>query len=884
MYDEAGGGLYYACHDPQYRLTHLTFSNGTEDRPPAEGAGAPLPPSDTGWKYARVPGTYVNLGFDKRMLINRRTGPVAVPEVLVGVHTGDWHWGADRYREWAASWMPQLRRIPDWLRDTEGWTNLHMTHLGRFVDLTKLGHYPHGGRHFTLSDPPAPFLAVWAQQASAEAYWATPVLHLLLGTEEEFAAGIQKQHELGHRFICYNLPPYLNPTFHQGPGGWRAGIVPLSMYPPDQVPPAGFYPEVGVRLYDGSLRSPDGIYSEANVCLGATKWREYNRHIVLDKYILDYGNDGMYLDGAGLFDLRTQDCKNLNHGHDDYGVWANNFIDWLQEIKTRARQARPGAVFCGEGMSDVYHTQLDLGLFYPDNNSSVLRYTIPWNIGMILGPVANTIAEWPEGLLEYATVYGIKYGGPDAQRLEKAAQFTAFRARWSQLQFRGRFLDDQGLNVGDPAIRAKLYARDDPSTRAALVVAWNPEKKTDVPGAVDKALVGRLAAAWYYSLDGVLHQLAVTEQAGQYRFVMPAEEMAAIILLERCEPMVLLSPPAPTVPGERGTARVTVTNLEPGELNGEVSLRLPEGWTGTTRPVRLASGQSAGFRLDFTVAPQAAFDVADVYAVVREGNRVTDKCVTMGVCRPVWAELHYTAANVIRLDLSNNSGRRISGTCRFLPPAGVTVDPPETTFELEAKGRGELVFRLGNVEEVVTLEHVKAVLSYEGVETTAHEVLQPPVLNGGFELSTGGDGWPDYWNYRRPETLYLRGAVLDTADKVEGRQSLRLEPNLRENENALQTTYLRLRPNTRYRLSCAIKCGDWKGVGVNLQSIGARAPAPPISVNLGGKEGDPVNTWQRFSTEFTSGDIEMPYLIHLSNWGKNPHPAWFDDIRLEEVG
>ena len=52
------------------------------------------------------------------------------------------------------------------------------------------------------------------------------MLHLLLGTEEEFAAGLQKQHELGHRFICYNLPSNLNPTFHQGPGGTRAhGIM-----------------------------------------------------------------------------------------------------------------------------------------------------------------------------------------------------------------------------------------------------------------------------------------------------------------------------------------------------------------------------------------------------------------------------------------------------------------------------------------------------------------------------------------------------------------------------------------------------------------------------------------------------------------------------------
>ncbi len=883
LYDAQGGGLYYACEDPQYRLTELTFSNGAEDKPRPEAGGAPLPPTDTGWRFAAVPGTYINLGFDKRMLINRRTGPVTVPDVVVGVHTGDWHWGADRYREWAQSWMPQLRQTPDWLRDMEGWTNLHMTHLGRFVDLTKADHRPTTGRGFTFRDPPAPFLATWAQQASAEAYWATPVLHLLLGTEEEFAAGLQKQHEMGHRFICYNLPSNINPTFHQGPGGMRAGIVPLSMYPDDQLPPLGFYPEVGVRLYDGSLREPDGLYCEANVCNAAPKWLAYNRHIVLDKYILGYGNDGMYLDGAGLYDLGTQDCKNLGHGHSDYGVWTNGFLNWLREVKVEARKARPGAVFCGEGMSDVYHTQLDLGLFYPDNNSSVLRYTIPWNIGMILGYKANTIAEWPDGLLEYATVYGIKYGGPDPQRLEKSAQFTAFRARWSQLQFRARFLDDQGLSVGDPQVRAKLYARDDANARAALVVAWNAEKKVNVPCSVDKARVGKLAAAWYYTLQGGPYSLPVQEKAGRYNFALPGEEMCAVVLLERCEPMVVITPSAPTVPGERGVARVSVTNLEPRELSGQVSLRLPAGWTGETKPLRLASGRSADFSLGFTVARDARFDVADIYAVTRDGNRLTDKCVTMGVCRPVWAQLNYTRRDQIRLTMTNNSGQAVAGTCRFLPPAGVTADPAETPFNLAPKGQGELSFRLAGVETVTTLQHVKAVLSYDNLETVAYEVLQPPVLNGGFEQSTGGDGWPDYWNYRRPESLYLKGVVLDTEDKVEGRQSLRIEPNLRDNENALQTTYLRLIPNTRYRVSCAIKCGSWKGVGFNLQSMGNRPPGQQIVINLGGKDGDPVNTWQRFSAEFTSGEIEMPYLIHLANWGKNPYPAWFDDIKIEEV-
>jgi hypothetical protein len=374
--------------------------------------------------------------------------------------------------------------------------------------------------------------------------------------------------------------------------------------------------------------------------------------------------------------------------------------------------------------------------------------------------------------------------------------------------------------------------------------------------------------------------------------------MSAVILLERCEPMIQITPPAPTAPGECGTAHVTVTNLEPRDLVGSVSLRLPAGWTTTPQPLRLPCGKSADFTLDFTVAKDAKFDVADIYAVVRDGPRTTDKCVTMGVCRPVWAELHYVTRDQIKLEMTNNTAQPLGAVCDFTTPAGVTGDPAAAAFSLPAHGQAELLFHLTGVDSVTTLQHVKAVLSYPpspagrggqggeasaGGETSAYEVLQPPVLNGNFDQCTGGDNWPDYWNYRSPETLYLRGAALDPTVRFEGNQSLRIDPNPAQNENAVLTTFLRLIPNTKYRVSCAIKCADWKGLGLHLFSLGSVDPKRRVDVYLNGKPSDPVNTWQRFSTEFTSADVELPYEIGLSNWGKNTTPVWYAAVKIEEV-
>jgi hypothetical protein len=54
-------------------------------------------------------------------------------------------------------------------------------------------------------------LTVWAQQAGSEAYWSSQVLHRILGSPEQLATSVQKQHEMGHLIKFYLLPAYVNP-------------------------------------------------------------------------------------------------------------------------------------------------------------------------------------------------------------------------------------------------------------------------------------------------------------------------------------------------------------------------------------------------------------------------------------------------------------------------------------------------------------------------------------------------------------------------------------------------------------------------------------------------------------------------------------------------
>ena len=286
------------------------------------------------------------------------------------------------------------------------------------------------------------------------------------------------------------------------------------------------------------------------------------------------------------------------------------------------------------------------------------------------------------------------------------------------------------------------------------------------------------------------------------------------------------------------------------------------------------------------VPASTPYDVYDIYAVVGEGSGATSRCRPLGVCHAVQAELYYVAPDRVRLAIANASGKGVSGLAEFSLPAGVAADPARAPFAVEAGGKSELFFTLGGLEGVRTREHMKATLSYGAERAVAYELVQPAILNGGFEQDTAGDNYPDYWNYRFPDDLYLtKGVGLDRTIFAEGRQSLRLEPNPRDTRNHVLTTFLKLVPATRYRLSCRIRrSANDPNVGVRLFSLYSKdGKSSAVDVYAGYQKDGPVNEWQEFSREFTTADLDVPYNLLLADTGYSSATVWFDDVRLEVV-
>ena len=91
---EAGSGLYLASYDKTLLMTELESEADIETCTMRLGLR----------KYAYIPpgGSWVSAPY------------------VIGVHSGDWHWGADAYRCWAKSWM-QKPDVPDWVKEADGW-------------------------------------------------------------------------------------------------------------------------------------------------------------------------------------------------------------------------------------------------------------------------------------------------------------------------------------------------------------------------------------------------------------------------------------------------------------------------------------------------------------------------------------------------------------------------------------------------------------------------------------------------------------------------------------------------------------------------------------------------------------------------------------------
>jgi hypothetical protein len=306
LYASELGGLYLASYDS-------SFQQMDWESWPDKGAGT--------------------MTLDCRTLAFLEPGQCWVSQPFeMAVHDGDWHWGADRYRQWARSHHRSYTG-PDWVRnECDGWlgtggpTRSYRDYLVMFDDARWLG---------------LNYLQNWSEMLenvgpgrSGKSYycflWPDPER----GGEAELTRVVREiRAQGGHIGFYHNIWTW-DSELAKGLEQWRSEL------PPDVHVPAwwGESRRWASVFPDGSREAGNFINSYSGMCPAARGYQDYVLSWVLDRYVKRYGVDTWYFDSMPVtMFAAARVCFSDEHGPaQPHGV-GRGMLELLERLNDGAR-------------------------------------------------------------------------------------------------------------------------------------------------------------------------------------------------------------------------------------------------------------------------------------------------------------------------------------------------------------------------------------------------------------------------------------------------------------------------------------------------------------------------------------------------------------------
>jgi hypothetical protein len=415
------------------------------------------------------------------------------PELSLGIHSGDWHWGGDRYRTWLASWaepadVPRkvqeliggLREIGIKTPDGEV-ANAY----GSMVSLARqVREAPHG----------VAFLVAGWMYDGHDTYYPEYVPIPDLGGERGLVEAVDRVHELGVAVTAYvngRLCNVETDTYRKHGKGWSV----LGRAPGLGVNSTDFFElhEEWNRSWD---RTKPGEGWFAVMCPDVKGWQD---HLVgeVSRVIGRYRFDGIFLDQPGSY--YGELCYNRKHGHTTPATaWGPGLLELFRRVRREMRRLDSDSILWTEGMNDAFGQYMDYSMdknplwlpmrIHPACETFVemWRYTLParvivndsraYSYPPSQDPVYGDNYLFVLGVrgLNRSTSRGIDTvtADGDVERARRSGVIEKIERLWiegGQYLFHGRFMDDVGLEVSAPDVLARLYRGRD----GIAVPVWN---------------------------------------------------------------------------------------------------------------------------------------------------------------------------------------------------------------------------------------------------------------------------------------------------------------------------------------------------------------------------------------------------------------------------
>jgi len=468
---------------------------------------------------------------------------------MVGIHEGDWHWGADRYREDSAAWLKR-KNIPQWINDCDGW-------------------FGSGGPNYSFSDLPEMlqqarwlglnYLQCWSQMLekvgpnkSRKNYYCFFLPDIERGGEAGLAEAVKKVRQMGGHIGFYSNLWTFDATAPEGILQWK-----------DQIPSDAWIPDWNKEFKryasvfpDGHVIAADYLHGYSGMCPAAEGWQDYLKFWIVDKYVKQYGVDAWYMDSCPVTMFgASRICFSQTHGpRAPHGV-GRGILQLLKKLREGAADTTNLAI-SSETICDclmIYQSHA-LGIELVEGMScyrcpDIYTYTFPHH--PIFSGSSNNwlgVAEYYDDLdepkhedaLDRVFLMGFRFDVP-RYPLDKKDPFfqylrslIALRKRIKGDLYRSSFKHTVGLGELPHGVEARLFRHDEGSS-LTITFLDRRENKDAFTLDVDAARHGvdGLSKATLYTLDGGEVDVRVESlDDGRIRLVVPGREgiPAAVIL------------------------------------------------------------------------------------------------------------------------------------------------------------------------------------------------------------------------------------------------------------------------------------------------------------------------------------------------------------------
>lgn len=453
LYDEEAG-LYLASYDKDLILTEL------ESEPVVET------------------GT-IRLGLRKFVYIPPGAYWESQPYVI-GVHQGDWHWAADRYREWCRPWMVKPE-IPQWVKECDGWygVGFHVT-KDSFKDIPAIFEE---AQYLGLN-----YVQFWGHMIGDSGCYRFYYPDPYLGGPEELKRGIEHvKARGGHIGFYFNIQAF-DPRLPQLKEKYK-GKIPPDIPIPDWYNEFKDYAQLHfdgsyVVQYPGVMETSwsDGQRIMCPYCQG---WQNYLLYWIVEKYVREYGANAVYVDQVSSPPVTY--CFNFKHGHKHHGAVVQGRVMLLKKLAEEASKTVPDFSITFEGNGDAVGQFGHMHLYTSFSGQTnypcpeVFSYTFPDYI--IIDGFANRWSQkamqpyyphiknrkWTEkDVMNRVFLLGYRFDLCLYRRLKKGEDFTEYARKVISLRkkiknylYNSRFMDDIGIKELPEDVEAKVFKGKD---------------------------------------------------------------------------------------------------------------------------------------------------------------------------------------------------------------------------------------------------------------------------------------------------------------------------------------------------------------------------------------------------------------------------------------